>query len=857
MQKTFSKSICIILSVFLMLSALPLTVHAANTWDPDNGVYDITTEDDLFAFNEAFWADGMYYEGIQINLLADITISEGRDWISAPSQASPYADFEGVFNGNGHTISNLNMVSSDNTTVSFLPLLYNATIKDLTLKDVTIENGYTWNSAFACISYGNDTITNCHLTGDCIIKLSDSVSGSGYCGGIVASKYNGSLLIENCSVGNAENSILISAPGAGGNRFAGGILAFARKGTETEITSTNNYANVSCDSYAGGIIGLINSQDSDYWLKAKITDCCNFGNISSNGNESNCGGILGRSTECAIFVIDRCVNHGNITVNCNIASTDSGGIVGMMSCGAVLNSYNTGKVEADSKVNILGGLVGHIRVNNGFQMPGTDFFDFYPENYINAIINCYNTGDVVGNDTNYIGGICGYVQDIYTLAGKSIIKNAYNFANMSGTKSIGSVSACLQDTKLVDVYGQSGSYAINGISIHQNNTEGIEGYVSEVGYFDTPDLTGTIYPAEVRATNTSGVEDFKETISSTPLTGNLLYLLNSKVDQYNEDLESSNDDYRYLTWKMSTLEYEDGAVDVSPHPMFGVYEFNIKFYPNFEEEEEPFRTYTAADLTDGKVLTFYDLPDHDGYIFKGWYLDKDNTDDDSPISFDTVYTQSTDIYAHWITVGEVDKDSDDDKFFTGGENKYGGFDLAGVQIRDEGMDLNRYEWKPRGMRFVTSLSMDVVEQINAIKPNNIEYGYVAATNKDWINYHKSVGSKLLYNSTNSNGINTSDTAENNKDYFGFAKNINCTSRAANPKGKVGSDHRNYSDYLLYTLVITYEDEGEEGYDKDVLARPYIKYTDANNLVRVAYSEYLGSSNVLGGCCTNYNYVSNM
>lgn len=74
MKKTVAKYLCIILSVAMLVTALPLTVHAANTWDPDNGVYNITTEDDLFAFNEAFWTEGMYYEGVEVNLLADITI---------------------------------------------------------------------------------------------------------------------------------------------------------------------------------------------------------------------------------------------------------------------------------------------------------------------------------------------------------------------------------------------------------------------------------------------------------------------------------------------------------------------------------------------------------------------------------------------------------------------------------------------------------------------------------------------------------------------------------------------------------------------------------------------------------------
>ena len=54
-------------------------------------------------------------------------------------------------------------------------------------------------------------------------------------------------------------------------------------------------------------------------------------------------------------------------------------------------------------------------------------------------------------------------------------------------------------------------------------------------------------------------------------------------------------------------------------------------------------------------------------------------------------------------------------------------------------------------------------------------------------------------------------------------------------------------------MITYEGENPD-YGKDVLARPYIKYTDANGLERVAYSEYRGQSNTLGGCYTNYTAV---
>lgn len=114
------------------------------------------------------------------------------------------------------------------------------------------------------------------------------------------------------------------------------------------------------------------------------------------------------------------------------------------------------------------------------------------------------------------------------------------------------------------------------------------------------------------------------------------------------------------------------------------------------------------------------------YIFKGWYYDQDNEDDDDPVVFDQD-KYAKDIYAHWIKVDDVDKDAEDTNELPAGYTKYGGFDLCGVQVRKERTIDSNFggESMPGGLRFVTSLSKDVVDKINAIKPNNIEYGYVA------------------------------------------------------------------------------------------------------------------------------------
>ena len=836
-----------ILMIGMTLTAFPITVNAAsNTWDPDNGVYDITTEDDLFAFRDSL-DNEQQYEGIEINLLSDIEISEGRTYISPCSNGAKDVYFFGTFNGNNHTISNLNMVSSDNSTVSFFPFIGNATIKDLTLKDVTIENGKSWNAAFAPVSLGNDKIINCHLEGNCLIKSDENFSKNwNYTAGIIADNYQGSLEIRDCTVG--ENVRIIGTTNSTQYRVAGGILAYVRYyGENTLISNCVNRADVESSYIASGIVGTVTSDSSNY-NSLTITDCTNYGNISSSvhGNGTKrMAGILAESFSWSTVYIDRCINHGDITVNGSCAS-GSGGIAGEVAYCSIQNTYNTGTVTAlDS--NTLGGIVGQFRTAQTVEpvyTGGTEII-YFPEQF-NSIYNCYNTGTVNGGNTNYVGGLCGIIQDTSSTPANSIIVNAYNFGTVNGGVYSGNVSAEIQNTSVSNAFSPSGTQCIG-------TNSGTVISTSDIGYYSSADIDGIVYPATMKTGES-------EIISDEPLDGNLLYTLNQWVSDKNAELETGGSEYRYLTWKMTNPASEDGSKGVTVHPMFGVQEFDIRFYPNFSDNEEPFRTYTAADLVMGKVPVFYDLPAHDGYIFKGWYLDKDNDDDDSPISFDTIYTQSTDIYAHWIKVENVAKDENDPSILPGGETTYGGFDLAGVQIRKEMLDHNFEEVTPGGMRFITSLSMDVVNEINKIKPNNIEYGYVAATHEGWINYHcdgvkHGSDEKLKYVSETANGIDTSSSNATNENYFGFAKNVNCTSKVTNSKnGVVRRDHQNFGNYLLYSFVVTYKDAGSNK-DKDVLARPYIRYKDANGLERVAYSEYTGVSNVLGGCYTNYNTVA--
>lgn len=289
----------------------------------------------------------------------------------------------------------------------------------------------------------------------------------------------------------------------------------------------------------------------------------------------------------------------------------------------------------------------------------------------------------------------------------------------------------------------------------------------------------------------------------------------------------------------------------------------VSYMPTYDETVE--RETVRYLNTDKTVSSFYDIPEVIGtgsqrMVFKGWYRNKANDDDSNPIKFNgTKFVADADVYAHWIDIGTVSKAEDDDKI---GVNSYYGFDLFGTQIRNADDDEN-YPVKPSsfdksGLRFVTSFSEKLLSDIDILDGTKTrpEYGYVLAKKSTSEKACENAGVtadnyELEYNGTNVNGKDT--TARSS---YGYVTNVNCTS-SKSYSGIVPLDHFNSDNYRIFSLVITYKKGGSSAQSQDVIARPYIRYTDANGLFRTYYSDYTGNSKLYGGCSTSFNSVKNI
>ena len=172
--------------------------------------------------------------------------------------------FDGIFEGNGNTISNL-YINAKTINQGLFGYSQDGTFKNLNLKDVNIKS--TSYQVGGLLGQGrNVNISNCKVSGT--INSTGSSSGYNRTGGIVGLIYT-----------------------VGGN-----------------ITGCTNEATIGGNnSYKAGIVGQM--------YKGTITNCVNRGNVTSN--LTNVGGIVGWAswyTNANYTVsIDNCRNYGEIT----------------------------------------------------------------------------------------------------------------------------------------------------------------------------------------------------------------------------------------------------------------------------------------------------------------------------------------------------------------------------------------------------------------------------------------------------------------------------------------------------------------------------------------------------------------
>ena len=187
--------------------------------------------------------------------------------------------YSGTFDGNGHTISGLNVNYGDKNGGLF------CYVKSATIKNLTVAGSVTYSSGDG-IAYGgivgyadSSTIENC--TNRC------TVTGRWYAGGIVG--WSANTTITGCA--NFGNISISGINCVGG--ICGYLSSYASDETSTNFSTIRDCYNVGSISgiYAGGIAGRSYNGDNSAYPN-RIANCYNMGKVTTTA--SGCAGeILG------------------------------------------------------------------------------------------------------------------------------------------------------------------------------------------------------------------------------------------------------------------------------------------------------------------------------------------------------------------------------------------------------------------------------------------------------------------------------------------------------------------------------------------------------------------------------------
>jgi hypothetical protein len=270
--------------------------------------------------------------------------------------------FTGVFDGNGHTISNFSYTSTDKGDIGLFSLLsdVDAEIKNLGLMDPNVDAG-TGNDVGSLVGRIYDgTITNCYVEGG-------SVSGDDHVGGLVGN--NDGRIINCCSTADVS-----------GDERVGGLVGYGKT-----ITNCYSTGNVIGNKYVGGLVG-----DN----RGTISNCYSTSNISGN---INVGGLIGWNSLGG--TISNCYATGSVSGQYYI-----GGLVGLNDRGTIIGCYSTGSISGTTDVGgLVGGDSGHVV---------TSYWDIETSGQADSAAGEGKTTDQMQDPNVYIGWGCGSVWTI-------------------------------------------------------------------------------------------------------------------------------------------------------------------------------------------------------------------------------------------------------------------------------------------------------------------------------------------------------------------------------------------------------------------------------------------------------------
>lgn len=298
-------------AIALLVSfALPVFAEDAEPLPEEKPTVHITTVDELLQLAKDCSLD-TYSTNRTVLLDADLDLV-GQGFAGIPI-------FNGTFDGQGHTISNLNLVQDGSVVGFFRYLESDAVVQDLTLQGRAMPEGS--RRTIGSVAGSNaGTVKNCSFVG--------VSSGVSMVGGIVGQNLSGGV-VDGCTVTGSVYGAHFVGGIAGDNH---GVIANCVNKASVNTKVEQNEIDISSLTIKD-LIGTENVADiTDIGGVAGssagvVKNCQNLGTVGYQHMGYNVGGIVGSQTG----YVTACTNYGTV-----YARKEAGGIVGQMEPNSIL-----------------------------------------------------------------------------------------------------------------------------------------------------------------------------------------------------------------------------------------------------------------------------------------------------------------------------------------------------------------------------------------------------------------------------------------------------------------------------------------------------------------------------------------
>ena len=560
--------------------------------------------------------------------------------------------FEGIFDGNGKTISGLNIVQN----AQYVPYTCNfwgtdchgggnqdsyaglfgiigkkGVVKNLTISDSKVTATSQYAGAVVGLNYG--VVENAKTTNSVQVNSTKDPESQGGVGGI-AGRNGGYGTMLHC-----ENNASVV-----GQNLVGGIA-----GANTGAISTSiNYGSVS-GAIAGGIVGgshYRNIESDITHVPGRIAVCLNEGAVTGT---TYAGGIVGENKD---GTVNNCRNDGSVTGGI------AGGVVGYNRfdnydkyqsgnyTAVVLNSFSTTEHVTGSAV---GGVVGLVE-NYGVVYVHNKEKRVYPDSSYSTIENCYYDSEKLSNVKEAVNSSSN--STITTVVGKPTtdMNTNDNFVEVLNTQNhtISYSFVWLFENgnyPVLDFSGSAGDYKITFVVKGEVVLEArtTDGYIVEVTVND-PSVPGSVFRGwkddhgNVMTSDSAQKRLYTRAVTYNAVLNELFEItfVTSFGKELGKKLFEKGFPVFYYDEENETTTPADFETETTTYKFTGVWspEFadaveNTTYTAQYEEIAKgfPVRFYVQGDLVDSQFVAVNAAavapadPVREGFRFDGWSED--------------------------------------------------------------------------------------------------------------------------------------------------------------------------------------------------------------------------------------------